>query len=705
MRRLAVLAFSIALIWAPGAGAWTWPADGVVLQPFSLGSNPYAGGQHRGVDIAASDGSAILAPAGGTVAFAGTVPGGGKTVTIHTADGYSVTLVHLGSIGVPKGAVVAEGSAVGGVGPSGTPEFDQPYVHLGVRVASDAQGYVDPLGLLPPRPAARPADSQAATAAQPVAEISPVTPSASSAPAGDAPGVAEPPAAAADAATTADPASTATSEPSGGTVAEAPAPAAGAGSSEQPAGEQGVASGQAAASPVAEASSEQSATAPAEAPSAQPTNTPADERPSVVPAEPPANGPAASSSPVADTPVVTPAPSTLAPTAEASTHLAPATETTPAPAAGGQPAQTPEPVASPASQPAAAAPLQAGSTTVPAAPPVATTAPPNVQVPPTTVTATVPAQPSGPPVVAFDEDPTAGEPIVVADPVPAKDSGDAPAAPTAPAVASTEPSPSVPTPNVGAAEAPGAAPIAVAPEVPALVAPAAGVVADSEPIHAWTTEWQRDHTRRESWSRSPATGRGPTAQPSNRATPRPAGVDVSSGRRPGPRVRLEVRGAAAGSTTAARTHRAGSKSVPVRGERLTPTGADSVRRTSNLPGRAFLLAMLLLSLALVALVVRTRRPRSVALRADETPLPIIARDALLCDDADLLRELDTAYRPCVHDDRSGHPVAPPQAARCRDVLPDGRRRARVERLPRRAGTGARPHRVRRSDRGRLERAA
>ena len=72
-------------------------------------------------------------PPPGTVSFAGSVPTNGKSVTIETADGYSVTLTHLGSIGVAKGATVAEQDAVGTVGPSGTPEEAGPYVHLGIR--------------------------------------------------------------------------------------------------------------------------------------------------------------------------------------------------------------------------------------------------------------------------------------------------------------------------------------------------------------------------------------------------------------------------------------------------------------------------------------------------------------------------------------------------------------------------------------------
>ena len=147
----------------PPALAWTWPADGPVLRPFALGEDPYAGGQHRGVDVAASAGSPVRSPAAGVVSFAGTVPGGGRTVTVQTADGYSVTLVHLGSIGVAREAVLEEGASLGTVGPSGDAEHAEPYVHFGVRVTSDPHGYLDPLSFLPPRehappPAAAPAE-------------------------------------------------------------------------------------------------------------------------------------------------------------------------------------------------------------------------------------------------------------------------------------------------------------------------------------------------------------------------------------------------------------------------------------------------------------------------------------------------------------------------------------------------------------------
>src|SRR5438128_2065389 len=154
MRRLLLVLIAM-LATAPAAQAWSWPADGPVLAPFSFDpANPYAAGQHRGLDIGGAPSAPVRAPASGTVSFAGTVPGSGRSVTIETADGWSVTLTHLGQLGVKKDAVVAEGESVGVLGDGSS---DPPYVQLGVRRTADAQGYVDPLGLLPARSAPAPA--------------------------------------------------------------------------------------------------------------------------------------------------------------------------------------------------------------------------------------------------------------------------------------------------------------------------------------------------------------------------------------------------------------------------------------------------------------------------------------------------------------------------------------------------------------------
>ena len=144
-----LLVLLAALVAAPGASAWAWPVDGPVLRPFVAVGDPYAGGQHRGMDIGAPTGSDVRSVTAGVVSFVGQLPRHGLCLTIRTEDGWSATLVHLGSIGVTVGTQVGEGDVVGAIGPSGEPEGAEPYVHLGIRLTADANGYVDPLTLLP----------------------------------------------------------------------------------------------------------------------------------------------------------------------------------------------------------------------------------------------------------------------------------------------------------------------------------------------------------------------------------------------------------------------------------------------------------------------------------------------------------------------------------------------------------------------------
>ena len=85
--------------------------------------------------------------------------------------------------------------------------------------------------------------------------------------------------------------------------------------------------------------------------------------------------------------------------------------------------------------------------------------------------------------------------------------------------------------------------------------------------------------------------------------------------------------------------------------------------------------------------------------------PIIDGDELLPDDTHLLRQLDAAHRPRVHDDHGRHPRAPSPPAGRGDVLPDGGRRARRQGRARGRGAGAHAQGVRRPDRRRLAGAA
>ena len=188
MKKLVILAVvALGLAASSPASAWTWPVNGEVVRAYSFGTDPYASGQHRGIDIASPSGTDVRAPASGVVTFRGTVPSGGMTLTITTPDGYAVTLQQLGATAVTKGAAVSEGTIVASVGASSDPVTVRAHVHMGVRLASNRQGYLDPLSFLGPGSsgavlappeggsADTPAEAEPAPEAQPIAEPDAVT--------------------------------------------------------------------------------------------------------------------------------------------------------------------------------------------------------------------------------------------------------------------------------------------------------------------------------------------------------------------------------------------------------------------------------------------------------------------------------------------------------------------------------------------------
>jgi hypothetical protein len=166
---LALLA--LGLLPPPALAAWGWPLRGEVITTYRNGADPYAAGQHRGVDIAGPVGATVVAATGGIVRFAGTAGSSGLTVSIRTADGaYDVSYLHLASLAVRRGAPVAAGGPIGTVGTSGVRSAAEPHLHFGVRRAGSRHEYVDPLGLLPSTgaPAPRPPAAVPLTAPAPV---------------------------------------------------------------------------------------------------------------------------------------------------------------------------------------------------------------------------------------------------------------------------------------------------------------------------------------------------------------------------------------------------------------------------------------------------------------------------------------------------------------------------------------------------------
>jgi hypothetical protein len=160
---------------ALAAGGWTWPIRGPVLTPYRNGGDPYAGGQHRGIDIGAPVGSRVVAAVGGAVTFVGVVGSSGLTVSERTADGrFDLSYLHLSSVAVHRGDAISPGAAVGLVGVSGRRSVQAPHLHFGVREAGARDAYHDPLDFLAP-PAGRHAPDPAPAPA-PVRVVHPATP-------------------------------------------------------------------------------------------------------------------------------------------------------------------------------------------------------------------------------------------------------------------------------------------------------------------------------------------------------------------------------------------------------------------------------------------------------------------------------------------------------------------------------------------------
>jgi hypothetical protein len=137
-----------------GGGGWTWPVRGPVLTGYRNGSDPYAAGQHRGVDIGSPVGARVVAATGGTVTFVGVAGSSGLTVAERTADGrFDLSYLHLSSAVVHRGDSVAGGDALGAVGTSGQRSAEAPHLHFGVREAGSRTAYRDPLDFLAPPPA------------------------------------------------------------------------------------------------------------------------------------------------------------------------------------------------------------------------------------------------------------------------------------------------------------------------------------------------------------------------------------------------------------------------------------------------------------------------------------------------------------------------------------------------------------------------
>lgn len=152
-----ILGFACAATWPLGS-----PRDSLILDYQASYTYQGAAYTHRGVDIAAPAGSAVLAPCGGSIAFCGEVPasradGGaddGSTMTavsIQLDDGRRLTLLPLEGVRVAAGDAVEEGQQLADLAASGDRSSQQPHLHMGLKLQGE---YCNPLSLFDTLPTA-----------------------------------------------------------------------------------------------------------------------------------------------------------------------------------------------------------------------------------------------------------------------------------------------------------------------------------------------------------------------------------------------------------------------------------------------------------------------------------------------------------------------------------------------------------------------
>jgi lipoprotein NlpD len=128
----------------PAVTDWIWPVKGTIISKFSEATGGDGKVSNRGIDIAGTPGTPVLASSGGKVVFAGSaLRGFGKLVIIRHNDEYLTAYAHNRVILVKENDTVAKGQKIAELGDT---DADRPRLHFEVR----KQGHpVDPLKYLP----------------------------------------------------------------------------------------------------------------------------------------------------------------------------------------------------------------------------------------------------------------------------------------------------------------------------------------------------------------------------------------------------------------------------------------------------------------------------------------------------------------------------------------------------------------------------
>lgn len=122
------------------------PVQGKITDGFGPRTppTPTASSFHRGVDIAAGEGSPIIASAEGQVIFCAPDGSYGNVTRIKHPNGYTTVYAHQSRIGVRSGQNVRQGENIGAVGTTGN--STGPHLHFEVRDAGGAP--IDPMKVI-----------------------------------------------------------------------------------------------------------------------------------------------------------------------------------------------------------------------------------------------------------------------------------------------------------------------------------------------------------------------------------------------------------------------------------------------------------------------------------------------------------------------------------------------------------------------------
>ena len=117
---------------------FTWPVQGRISGRFGNqrvyvlpDGTDVPKAPHSGMDIAAPEGTPVLAPASGIVTFTGDLYLTGNTVLLDHGHGISSNFLHLSRIDVQVGQRVEQGQAIGAVGSTG--RATGPHLHWGMN--------------------------------------------------------------------------------------------------------------------------------------------------------------------------------------------------------------------------------------------------------------------------------------------------------------------------------------------------------------------------------------------------------------------------------------------------------------------------------------------------------------------------------------------------------------------------------------------